>query len=88
MKKVYFMQQIESPELLNKARKSLYKKGKVFYEYYLDLENKNVLYESEKPKTIAIYTPFVEQRKVIDRSSALYSIKAPFELVHADVAVF
>ena len=46
-----------------------------------------MLYESENPKTrIAFYTPFVEQRKDIDRSSALCSIKAPLELVHADVA--
>ena len=34
---------------------------------------------------IPFYTPFVEQRKDIDQSSALYSIKAPFELVHAYV---
>ena len=73
--------------LLNKARKSLYEKGEVFYKYYLDLEDKNALYESEKPKTkIPFYTPSVEQRKDIDRSSALYSMKGPFELVHADVA--
>ena len=32
--------------LLNKARKSLYKKDKVFYKYYLDLEDKNLLYEN------------------------------------------
>ena len=35
---------------------------------------------------IPVYTPFVEQRKDIDWSSALYSVKAPFELLHADVA--
>ena len=35
---------------------------------------------------IPFYTPFVKQRKDIDRSSALYSIKAPFKLVHADIA--
>ena len=41
----------------------------------------------EDTKTrISFYVPFVEQRKDIDRSSALYSIKAPFELVHADIA--
>ena len=34
--------------LLNKARKSLYKKDKVFYKYYLDLEDKNVLNESKQ----------------------------------------
>ena len=66
---------------------SLCEKDKVFYKCYLDLEDKNVLYKSEKPKAkIPFYTPFVEQRKDIDRSSALYSIKASFELVHADVA--
>ena len=81
------MQQIESPELSNKARKSLYEKDKVLYKYYLDLEDKNLLYESQKPKTKNLfYTPSIERRKVIDRSSALYSIKAPFGHVHADVA--
>ena len=35
---------------------------------------------------ILFYTPFVEQRKHIDHLSALYIIKAPFKLVHADVA--
>ena len=72
---------------LNKARKSLYKRHKVFYKYYLDSEDKNVLYESGKKKAkIPFYTPFAEQRKDTDQSSALYNIKAPFELVHADVA--
>ena len=37
-------------------------------------------------RRISFYTPFVEQKKDINRSSALYSTKAPFELVHADVA--
>ena len=46
-----------------------------------------MFYENEKPKgKIPFYTPFVEQRKDIDRLSSSYSIKAPFELVHADVA--
>ena len=72
--------------LLNKARKLLYKKDTVFYRYYLDLDDKNVLYENENTKTrIPFYTPFVEQKKDIDRLSVLDSIKAPFELIHADV---
>ena len=72
---------------LNKARKSLNKKHKVFYKYYLDLEDKNVLYESGNKKAkISFYTPFVEQTKDTDQFSASYNIKAPFELVHADVA--
>ena len=30
---------------------------------------------------------FIKQKKDIDRSSTLYSIKAPFELFHADIAI-
>ena len=53
--------------LLNKARQSLYEKGKVFYKYNLDLEDKNVLHESENEKAkILFYTPFVQKRKDID----------------------
>ena len=33
---------------LNKDRKSLYEKDKVFYKYYLDLDDKNVLFENKK----------------------------------------
>ena len=52
--------------LLNKATKLLYKKDQVFYKY-LDLEDKNVLYENENTKAgISFCTPFVEQRKDID----------------------
>ena len=52
--------------LLGKAKKSSYKKDKVFYKCYLDLEDKNVLYEREDPKkSILFYTPFLEQRKDI-----------------------
>ena len=73
--------------LLNKARKLLYEKYNIYYKYYLDLEDKNVLYENENTKArIHFYSPLVEQKKGINRLSALYSIKAPFELVHADVA--
>ena len=52
------------------------------------MKDKNILYENDEgTKTrIPCYTSFVEQRKDIDRSSALYSIKVSFELVHADVA--
>ena len=72
---------------LNKARKSLYEKDKFIYKYYLDLEDKNALYVSKNMKAkIPFYIPFVRQRKDIDRPSSLYSMKAPFQLVHADVA--
>ena len=65
----------------------MYEKGKVFYKYYLDLGNENVLYESEDPKNyIPFYTHIVEQRKDIDSSSALHRIEAHFKLMHVDVA--
>ena len=73
--------------LLGKAKKSMYEKDKVFHKFYLDLEDKNVLYESKDPnKSVTFYTLFFEKKKDIDRSSALYSIKASIEITHADIA--
>ena len=71
--------------LLNKSRKSAYKKDGVFYKIYKDLEDKDVIYDREKAR-LPFYTPFVEQKKDIDRSSALYSINGPLQFFHADVA--
>ena len=70
--------------LLNKARKSFYEKDKVFYKLYARTEDQNI-FDDDKVK-VPIYTPFLQQKKNIDCSSALYSIKGPFELVHAYVA--
>ena len=70
--------------LLNKARKSFYEKDKVFYKLYARIEDQNIS-DNDKVK-VPFYTPFLERKKDIDRSSALCSIKGPFELVHADVA--
>ena len=46
------------------------------------------MYENDEgTKTrIPFYTPFVKQRKDIDRSSTLYSFKMLFELVDAVIA--
>ena len=62
--------------VLNKVRKSSYEKDKVFYKLFkkLESENENVIKENLE---IPFYTPFVEQRKDIDRSPALFSINAP-----------
>ena len=40
-----------------------------YYEFYFELENKNILYKNDEgAKTrISFYLPFVEQRKDIDR---------------------
>ena len=50
-----------------------------------NLEDETVLYEDRKHQ-IPFYTPFIEQKQDIDHSSALYSIKVPFKLLHADAA--
>ena len=55
---------------------------------YKELDGENILYTDDKNKTksrIPFYTPFGEQRKSIDLST-LYSIKAPFEILHANIA--
>ena len=58
-----------------------YEKDHLFYNFYKNLKNQNVLYKDGKHQTA-----FVEQKKDTDWSFALYSIRAPFELLHADVA--
>lgn len=88
-KSVFYAVDRISKTLLSKAKKSLYEKDKIFYKYYSNFENKNILYERDdapKKKSVSFYTPFVEQRKDIDRLPALYSIKDPFEYFHADIA--
>ena len=71
--------------LLNRSRKSAYEKDRVFYKIYKSLQDKDLIYDSEKTR-IPFYTPFVEQKKDIDRSSAFYNVNAPLQFFHADVA--
>ena len=73
--------------ILNRLKKSSYDKDQVFYRLFKKLENEeNEEKEEEKEIQIPFYTPFVEQRKDIDRSSALYSINGPLQFFHADLA--
>ena len=69
---VFYLAEKVNKTLLNKARKPFYEKDKVFYKLYARIEDQNIF----KVK-VPFYTPFLEQRKDIDRSSALYSIKGP-----------
>ena len=69
--------------LLNRLKKSSYDKDQVFYRLFKKLENEE---KEEEEEEIPFYTPFVEQRKDIDRSSALYSINGPLQFFHADLA--
>ena len=70
-----------SQSILNKARKSIYDKDKVFVKLYNELEDKNFY----KNNNLPLVTPFVNKRSNIDHST-LYSISKPFELLHADIA--
>ena len=72
--------------LLNKGRRSSYEKDKVFYKIFNTIEDRNIIYEDDDESRIPFYTPFVEQKKDIDRSSALYTVNAPLQFFHADVA--
>ena len=70
--------------VLDKVKKSSYDKDRVFYKLFKKLETKeedNVI----EPK-VPFYTPFVEQRKDIDRSLALYTVNGPLQFFHADLA--
>ena len=71
--------------LLNKIKKSSYDKDQVFYKLFKKLESKeeDVI---KKESKVPFYTPFVEQRKDIDRSSALYTVNGPLQFFHADLA--
>ena len=72
--------------LLNRLKKSSYDKDQVFYRLFKKLENKQEEEEEEEEVQIPFYTPFLEKRKDIDRSSALYSINGPLQFFHADLA--
>ena len=72
--------------ILNKLKKSSYDKDQVFYKLFKKLENEEEQEENKDQLQIPFYTPFIEQRKDIDRSSALYSINGPLQFFHADLA--
>ena len=72
--------------LLNKGRRSSYEKDKVFYKIFNTIEDRNIIYEDDDESRIPFYTPFVEQKKDIDRSSTLYTVNAPLQFFHTDVA--
>ena len=81
-KSVLFAADKLNQRLLTRLKKSSYDKDQVFYKLFKQLEDSESIDENEIP----FYTPFVEQRKDIDRSSALYSINGPLQFFHADLA--
>ena len=72
--------------LLHKIKKSSYDKYQVFYKLFKKLESKEEQDVIEKESKVPFYTPFVENKKDIDRSSALYTVNGPLQFCHADLA--
>ena len=84
-KSVLFAVDKLSERLLTRLKKSSYDKDQVFYKLFKQLEDSESI-DDKSESEIPFYTPFVEQRKDIDRSSALYSINGPLQFFHADLA--
>ena len=83
-KSVFFSTDRINKTLLNKGRKSSYEKDKVFYNLFKNVENKSVIYK-ENENRVPFYTPYIPQRKNIDRST-LYTVNGPLQFFHADIA--
>ena len=66
---------------MNKASKSGYEKDKVFVKLENQLEDKTFYQNNDLP----LVTRFVNKKNNVDHST-LYSIRKPFELLHADIA--
>ena len=81
-KSIFYSVSNLSRTLLNKARKSTYTKDNIFVNLYNQLEDKNFY---QKNNNLPLVTPFVNNRRNVDRST-LYGISKPFELLHADIA--
>ena len=82
---VFFAADQLNTRLLKKIKKSSYEKDQVFYKLFKKLQSKEQDVIDEESK-VPFYTPFVEQRKDIDRSSALYTVNGPLQFFHADLA--
>ena len=68
-------------QLIKKVKRSRYEKDSVFINLYDKVKDVNI----EEENTVPIFTPFVESKRNIDKST-LYSFNGPFQLLHADIA--
>ena len=68
-------------QLIKKVKKSRYEKDSVFINLYDKVKDVNI----EEENTVPTFTPFVESKRNIDKST-LYSFNGPFQLLHADIA--
>lgn len=76
-KSIFYAVDRISKNLLHKSRKLFYVKDNILGKLYNELENKNKLFVNDNDNiTAPCYTPFVEQKKDINRLT-LYSFKGP-----------
>ena len=75
---VFFSSDRINKTLLNKGRKSSYEKDKVFYNLLKNVDDKNIIYD-ENENRVPFYTPFIPQKKNIDRST-LYIVNGPLKV--------
>ena len=85
-KSVLFVQDQINDKLLKKLKKSKYKKDKDFVNSFNYLVDKKTDFnkKDDGKYSIPIKAQYVQQNDDID-CSTLFSIQAPFDLLHADV---
>ena len=85
-KRVLFIQEQLNYKLLKKLKNSKYEKDKEFVNRFNLLEDKKTDFNNNKDDvySVPIKAEYVQKSDDIDRST-LYSIHAPFDLLHADV---
>ena len=88
-KSVVFIQEQLNDKLLKKLKNSKYEKDKEFVNRFNLLEDKKADFNNNKNDvhSVPIKAEYVQKSDDIDRST-LYSIQAPFDLLHADVGDF
>ena len=80
-KSTFYLETSITNKILRKLSKSTYQKDLVFKNIYDELDEKDI----EQKEIIPLRTPFIEQKKEIDRST-LYSVEEPLKKFHADIA--
>ena len=85
-KSVVFIQEQLNDKLLKKLKNSKYEKDKEFVNRFNLLENKKTDFNNNENDvySVPIKAEYVQKSDDIDRST-VYSIHAPFDLLHADV---
>ena len=85
-KSVVFIQEQLNDKLLKKLKNSKYEKDKEFVNRFNLLEDKKIDFSDNKNDvySVPIKAEYVQKSDDID-CSTLYSIHAPFDLLHTDV---